>query len=157
MDLETRDFFLALEARQDAKSEARFNALETRFDSKWLDLETRFRFQMEGLRVHIDDVEARLRVHIDDVELRLRADTEGLRVHVSDLETHLLAHIEEAEIQSRAHAEEVETRLLAEFWKWARDSDMRERRNTTDIVNINEPIASLEDRVRDLERRRPHQ
>jgi hypothetical protein len=118
MDQETRDFLLALESRQDAKSEARLSALEDRLEAR---LETRF-------DVKVQQLEVRLRAHIDDVGIR-----------------------------SRAHTEEVETRLLTEFWKWARGSDMRERRNTTDIVEINARISSLEDRLRDLERRHPQQ
>ena len=41
------------------------------------------------------------------------------------LETRLGARIDESEERMRAHTEMVETRLLNEFWKWARTADAR--------------------------------
>jgi uncharacterized protein YaaN involved in tellurite resistance len=67
----------------------------------------------------------------------------------------LEVQLQELETGVRAHAEEVETRLLTEFWKWARTSEMKERRNSGNLASLDERLSSLEERVRDLEMRRP--
>ncbi len=50
------------------------------------------------------------------------------------------------------HTEEVETKLLREFWKWARTADARYRQNTGEVFGLNERVRLIEDRVAELER-----
>ena len=54
-----------------------------------------------------------------------------------------------------AHTEEVETRLLSEFWKWARTSDARYRQSHAVVEAMDNRVQAVEDRVAELERRRP--
>ncbi len=53
-----------------------------------------------------------------------------------------------------AHSEAVETRLLTEFWKWARTADARYRQSISVVTVLDERVQAVEDRVADLERRR---
>jgi hypothetical protein len=62
-----------------------------------------------------------------DPELKsyLEAMETRLRDHGDAMEMRLSKHIEAVEMGSREHTETVETRLLSEFWKWARSSDIK--------------------------------
>jgi len=53
-----------------------------------------------------------------------------------------------------AHTEEVETRLLTEFWKWARTSDARYRQSHSMVEAMDHRVQVVEDRVAELERKR---
>jgi polyhydroxyalkanoate synthesis regulator phasin len=52
------------------------------------------------------------------------------------------------------HTEAVETRLLAEFWKWARTADARYRQSHAVVGALDDRVQAVEDRVADLERRK---
>jgi polyhydroxyalkanoate synthesis regulator phasin len=52
----------------------------------------------------------------------------------------------------REHTEAVETRLLREFWKWARTADARYRQHQGVVNGLAERVGIVEDRVADLER-----
>lgn len=54
----------------------------------------------------------------------------------------------------RDHTESVETRLLEEFWKWARTSDARYRQGHAVVGALDDRVQAVEDRVADLERRK---
>jgi hypothetical protein len=56
----------------------------------------------------------------------------------------------------REHTETVETRLLTEFWKWARTSDARYRQSQDNVGALDERVRLVEDRIADIERRRPN-
>jgi hypothetical protein len=45
------------------------------------------------------------------------------------MDDELRTHLERMENRLREHSEAVETRLLSEFWKWARTADARYRQN----------------------------
>jgi hypothetical protein len=98
------------------------------------------------LRAHVDETETRLRAHVDETEMRLGA-------HVDETETRLRALIEESEDRSRAHTEMVETRLLNEFWKWAKTADARYRQHQAVVGGLDIRVQTIEDRLSDLERR----
>jgi len=49
----------------------------------------------------------------------------------------------------------VETRLLTEFWKWARTSDIKVHQSSNAISSLTERLNVVEERLRDLEFRRP--
>jgi hypothetical protein len=107
------------------------------------------------LKQHLEGMEARLREHVsiecDKVETRLRE-------HVSEVETRLREHVSEVETRLREHVsiedEKVETRLLTEFHKWGRTSEMRTRPAITDVGLLGERMLAVEDRVSALERAR---
>jgi len=50
--------------------------------------------------------------------------------------------------------EKVETTLLSEFWKWARNNDVKIRSVKTQTVDLDERLTNIEERVSELERRR---
>ncbi len=52
------------------------------------------------------------------------------------------------------HTEAVETRLLGEFWKWARTADARYRQSHAVVGALDDRVQAIEDRVADLERRK---
>ena len=54
----------------------------------------------------------------------------------------------------REHTETVETRLLTEFWKWAKTADARYRQNQAVVGAMDDRVGAVEDRVSELERRR---
>ena len=73
---------------------------------------------------------------------------------IEGVETRLLEQIEGVETCTREHTEAVETRLLGEFWKWARTADARYRQSHSVVGALDERVPAVEDRVADLERRR---
>lgn len=83
-------------------------------------------------------MDAELKQHLEGMEARLRADA-------SEMEARLRAHTSQ-------ECEKVETKLLTEFFKWGRTSDMRTRQALADAASIGERMLILEDRVTSLER-----
>ena len=45
------------------------------------------------------------------------------------MDPELKAYLEAMEMRLREHTENVETRLLSEFWTWARSSDLKSRQH----------------------------
>jgi hypothetical protein len=79
-----------------------------------------------------------------------------LKSYLEAMETRLRDHADAMETRLREHTETVETRLLSEFWKWARSSDIKARQHTNNIGSIDERLLAVEERLSELERRRPH-
>jgi hypothetical protein len=120
-------------------------------------------------------MESRLQAHTDQkleaMESRLLAQIVALKDYTDQkleaMESRLLAQIvalkdytdqklDALELRLREHTETVETRLLSEFWKWARTSDIKARNHSTSLAAMDERLMSVEERLRDLElRRRP--
>jgi hypothetical protein len=102
------------------------------------------------------DVE--LKSYLDGMETRLGVQTDTLRAHVdaglAATEARLRAHVDEAEARCRAHTETVETRLLNEFWKWARTADARYNQHQAVVGGLDIRVRTIEDRLSDLERTR---
>jgi hypothetical protein len=72
-----------------------------------------------------------------------------LKAYLEGMEARLAKGIADA----REHTEETETRLLLEFWKWARTADARYRQHHAEVAGLDERVLNLEDRVSDLERK----
>ncbi len=89
------------------------------------------------------------------LETTLRAMEIRFVTHVDAVEARLRDHIDSVEARSREHTEIVETRLLSEFWKWARTADARYRQNQAIVGALDARMEAVEDRVADLERRFP--
>ncbi|HEY3826152.1 MAG TPA: hypothetical protein VGL82_16415 [Bryobacteraceae bacterium] len=68
-----------------------------------------------------------------------------------DLRQHTESRLDEMKHELRQHTEAVETRLLKEFWKWARTADARYRQNQGMVGGLAER-GIVEDRLADLER-----
>ena len=62
-----------------------------------------------------------------------------------------------AEIKSELikHSEPVETRRFDALSKWARTADLRYRQGDATVGFLNDRLQAIEDRVFELERRRP--
>lgn len=80
----------------------------------------------------------------------LRADMAGMKGDVAGLKAGMAAMKQEL----LDHSEAVETRLLTEFWKWARTADARYRQSIAVVTVLDERVQAVEDRVADLERKR---
>jgi len=74
-----------------------------------------------------------------------RLDTR-MKLYFTEFETHLKLHVSE-------ELEKVETKLLAEFWKWGRTNDQKIRRVEYSDATTVERLANLEERVFTLERK----
>jgi hypothetical protein len=86
-------------------------------------------------------MDAELKEYLQGMEARMSATVE--------------ARIVESEARMKEHTETVETRLLSEFWKWARTTDMKARLQNNHVIGLEERIGSVEERIRELEFRRP--
>jgi hypothetical protein len=60
----------------------------------------------------------------------------------------------EMEARIKRNTEEVETRLLTEFWKWARTADARYRQDHLTVGALDSRVQAVEDRISEIERRR---
>ena len=96
-----------------------------------------------------------LRAYLDEMKSELSRIIDGLEGKLVGLETRLLGEIQSSEERGREHTELVETRLLTEFWKWARTTEARYRQETSVVGTLNERVKMVEDRVSELERRKP--
>ena len=82
-----------------------------------------------------------LKQYLEAMESRLRDHTEAV---VRD-------HIDVVESRLREHTEVVETRLLGEFWKWAKTTDARYRQHQGTVTTLDERVSLVEDRITALE------
>jgi hypothetical protein len=72
---------------------------------------------------------------------------------MSDMDEELKQHLDVMEAHLREHTEAVETRLLGEFWKWARTADARYRQSAGQVTGLADRVEIVEDRISALERR----
>lgn len=61
-------------------------------------------------------------------------------------------HLSKVEQRLREHTETVETRLLGEFWKWARTAEMRYNQVHATVNGVDQRLQVIEDRVAEVER-----
>ena len=68
---------------------------------------------------------------IEGLETNHNGEIEGLETRldgkIEELEGRLVLLIHSTKAELRTHTEEVETRLLSEFWKWAQTTEARYR------------------------------
>jgi hypothetical protein len=86
-------------------------------------------------------VDAELKQHLDGMEARLKQ-------HVSELEERMKQHVSE-------QCEQVETRLLTEFHKWASPLEARLRTHSAALRAVDLEVEALDDRVKKIEERPP--
>lgn len=86
---------------------------------------------------------------------------QALKTHLEAMENRLQIRVDGVEARLREHTETVETRLLSEFWKWARSSDIKNSPARCDnfrygvtISVMDERLTAVEERMSELERRR---
>ena len=86
-----------------------------------------------------------------DMKRELIAHTDA---SMSELREHMDASLDQAKRELREHTEAVETRLLGEFFKWARTSDLRYRQGHAVVGALDDRVQAAEDRIAELERRK---
>jgi hypothetical protein len=91
----------------------------------------------EDLKQHLEGMEERIVERVTQrVEGRIDAAEDRMKAHMSK------------------QCETVETKLLTEFQKWGRTSDMRTRQALTNAELLGERMLAVEDRISALERQR---
>ena len=110
-----------------------------------------------GLQNRIDAVEASLHGRIGAVEASLHGRIDAVEASLHDridaVKAALSTQIAESEARSREHTEVIETRLLSEFWKWAKTAEVRYRNGQFAVTGMEERIRMVEERVTELESR----
>ena len=79
---------------------------------------------------------------------------EELKQYLDIMKGDLRRDVENLRVELMAHTEAVETRLLREFFKWARTADARYRQHHGVVAGLDERVSVVEDRVAELERGR---
>jgi hypothetical protein len=102
-------------------------------------MEARFAERFDAVDSRIAAVDAR----IDAVESRIMERVDG---RIDAVEERLKDFIRKSD-------HDLETKMIAEFWRWGRTSDMRTRQALADASALNERMLAVEDRVSALERR----
>ena len=69
------------------------------------------------------------------------------------MDAELKAYLEGMELRLRQHTEETETKLLREFWKWARTADARYRQYYGHVTGVDQRVGVVEERVTVIEDR----
>jgi len=91
-------------------------------------------------------MEPELKAYLDKITSQLadmKGDIVGIRDEMSSMETRL-----------REHTETIETKLLTEFWNWAKTAEARFRQARNSVGVFEDRVEAIEDRVSELERRR---
>jgi hypothetical protein len=105
----------------------------------------------EDLRNYLDEMKRDLGAKMHGVEERTAAPIAGeagtLHTELKAMEDRMHGHVDEAIFSS-------ETKLLGEFWKWARTADARYRQHHGNVAGLDERVMAVEERVAELERRR---
>jgi hypothetical protein len=71
------------------------------------------------------------------------------------VDAELKTFLEAMESRLMKQSDQVETRLLSEFWKWARSADIKLRQHPGSISAMDERLIAVEERLSKLERRAP--
>lgn len=98
-------------------------------------------------------MEAELKQHLDDMRRELVGRLEAGEARLME---RLAGRIDAAEERIKDFVREadrdLETKVVGEFWKWGRTSDMRTRQAITDTALLGERMLAVEDRLSALER-----
>jgi hypothetical protein len=79
-------------------------------------------------------------------------DDEWWRLMDEELKNYLDEKFRETREYVREQVDASETRLLGQFWKWARTADARYRQEHGAVNGLAERVGIVEDRVAELER-----
>jgi hypothetical protein len=100
-------------------------------------MEARLDARFDGIDARFDGIDARFAAtdaRFDGIDSRFAAMEERFKTHVS------------------VECEKIETKLLNEFYKWGRTSEMRTRQAITDVGMLGERLIAAEERISALER-----
>ena len=98
------------------------------------------RAELGAINVRFDAVDARFK----ELEARIMERVDG---RIDAVEERMKDYVKEA-------AHDLETKMIKEFHKWGRTSDMRTRQTIIDTGLLGERMLAVEDRVSALERER---
>jgi hypothetical protein len=126
MDAELKTFLESMETRINNRVDARVSAAEEQIVDR----------VMFGVDKRIDAAEERI---IDRVMERVGGRLDASEERMKDF--------------VRASDHDLETKIVGEFWKWGRTSDLRTKQALGDVGTLNERILAVEDRISALERR----
>jgi chaperonin cofactor prefoldin len=73
----------------------------------------------------------------------------------SELRIEIDARFKEERAERRAEIEKTETALLRAFHNWARSMEIRVRDSNTTVTGLDQRLSYVEERVSELERRKP--
>jgi len=74
---------------------------------------------------------------------------------IQDLRVEVKHDVQDLRVELKAAMEKMETTLISEFWKWARVNDIKVRSVSNHGVDLDTRLGLVEERVSELERRRP--
>ncbi len=152
MDVELKQFLEAMEDRLGSRIDAVESGLSTKIDA----VDAKVDAVASGLSAKIDAVDAKVDAVASGLESRLLAEIRASEVrgreYIEAVEASLRDHIESVAAAAKQHTEDVETRLLTEFWKWAKTADARYRQDHAAVLAIDMRLELIEDRLSDLER-----
>ena len=104
----------------------------------------------EELKNHLDGMETRIVTRIEAMETRMGT----VETRMGTMETRMEAMTTRIEARISEECHNLETKLLTEFWKCGRQSDMRTREALATANSVSERLTAIEDRVSELERKR---
>jgi hypothetical protein len=133
--------------RQVAALDGRFAALDGKFaalDGKFVALDGKFA-ALDGKFAALDGKFASIDDRFVELEGRIMARVDG-RMDAAE---------ERMKDFVRQSNHDLETKIITEFHKWGRTSDVRTRQAITDTGLLSERLLAVEDRISALERERP--
>lgn len=92
-------------------------------------------------------MDAELKQYLDGKFAEVEARFQSVDARIETMDAQLREHVS-------VECEKVETKLLTEFHKWGRTSEMRTRQAITDVGLLGERMLAVEDRISALERQR---
>jgi hypothetical protein len=84
----------------------------------------------------------------------LKRDLQGVEARIMERVEGRIDAVEDRMKDFIRHADQdLETKIIAEFWKWGRTSDMRTKQALDTASAVSERLLAVEDRVTALERK----
>jgi succinylarginine dihydrolase len=107
-----------------------------------------------ALNAKIDSTAAALHARMDALDGKIDSTAAALNAKINSTADDLRTEMVSMRRELIEHTENVETRLLTEFWKWARTADARYMQATGAVTFVEQRLTLIEDRVSELERRK---
>jgi hypothetical protein len=100
------------------------------------------------------DVKTSLTADVAEVKASLTADMANMKASlIATMEGRMDALEERLKDFVRQSDHDLETKIIGEFWKWSRTSDMRTKQAIESTNTLSERLLAIEDRITALERR----
>ena len=106
-------------------------------------MDTELKQYLEGMETRLSERVGAVEARIDATEARIMQRVDG---RIDAVEDRLKDFIRQADL-------DLETKIVGEFWKWGRTSDMRTKQALDTSSSVSERLLAVEDRVSALERK----